>query len=95
MNRRKSPWLLALIALLSLALLGCSSSDEEEGSGGEGSGGGEEASGTCVEGDTVKLGFLNSTSGPMAISEQTVRDSLILAAEEIIADGGIMGLQLE
>ena len=95
MNRRKSPWLLALIALLSLALLGCSSSDEEEGSGGEGSGGGEEASGTCVEGDTVKLGFLNSTSGPMAISEQTVRDSLILAAEEINADGGIMGKQIE
>ncbi|MFN7151402.1 MAG: transporter substrate-binding protein, partial [Microthrixaceae bacterium] len=94
MNRRKSPWLMALIALLSLALLGCSSSDEEEGSGGEGSGG-EEASGTCVEGDTVKLGFLNSTSGPMAISEQTVRDSLILAAEEINADGGIMGKQIE
>lgn len=95
MNRRRSPWLLALIALASLALLGCSSSDEEEGSGGEGSGGGEEASGTCVEGDTVKLGFLNSTSGPMAISEQTVRDSLILAAEEINADGGIMGKQIE
>jgi urea transport system substrate-binding protein len=95
MNRRKSPWLLALVALLSLALLGCSSGDEEEGSGGEGSGGGEEASGTCVEGDTVKLGFLNSTSGPMAISEQTVRDSLILAAEEINADGGIMGKQIE
>jgi urea transport system substrate-binding protein len=40
----------------------------------------EEASGdTCVDGDTVKLGFLNSTSGVMAISEQTVRDSLTLA----------------
>ena len=49
----------------------------------------------CVEGDTVKLGFLNSTSGPMAISEQTVRDSLMLAAEEINADGGIMGKQIE
>jgi urea transport system substrate-binding protein len=43
----------------------------------------------------VKLGFLNSTSGPMAISEQTVRDSLILAAEEINADGGILGMQIE
>ena len=32
---------------------------------------------TCVDGDTVKLGFLNSTSGAMAISEQTVRDSLL------------------
>lgn len=50
---------------------------------------------TCVEGDTVKLGFLNSTSGPMAISEQTVRDSLLLAADEINADGGIMDLPIE
>jgi len=94
MNRRKSPWLLALIALVSLALLGCSSSDDEGSSGDDG--GGEEAtSDTCVEGDTVKLGFLNSTSGPMAISEQTVRDSLILAAEEINADGGILDKQIE
>jgi urea transport system substrate-binding protein len=92
---RKSRWLLALIALMSVALLGCSSSEDDASSGGEGGGGGEEASGTCVEGDTVKLGFLNSTSGPMAISEQTVRDSLILAAEEINADGGIMGKQIE
>ena len=49
----------------------------------------------CVDGDTVKLGFLNSTSGPMAISEQTVRDSLILASEEINAAGGILGKQIE
>jgi urea transport system substrate-binding protein len=49
----------------------------------------------CVEGDTVQLGFLNSTSGPMAISEQTVRDALIMGAEEINADGGILGKQIE
>ena len=48
-----------------------------------------------VEGDTVKLGFLNSTSGAMAISEQPVRDSLMLAAKEINADGGIMDKQIE
>ena len=40
-------------------------------------------------------GLLNSTSGPMAISEQTVRDSLLLAVEEINADGGIMEKQIE
>jgi urea transport system substrate-binding protein len=57
-------------------------------------GGGAASTGTCVEGDSVKLGFLNSTSGPMAISEQTVRDSLMLAAEEINAAGGIMGKQI-
>ena len=94
MFRRRSRWLMALLALVSVALLGCSSSDEGSTESGDG-GGGEEASGTCVEGDTVKLGFLNSTSGPMAISEQTVRDALIMAAEEINADGGIMGKQIE
>ena len=83
---------LAAVAALSLLAASCSSDDS---AGGSESGGGEGASGTCVEGDTVKLGFLNSTSGPMAISEQTVRDSLILAAEEINADGGILGKEIE
>jgi urea transport system substrate-binding protein len=55
------------------------------------------ASKSCVDtsGSTIKLGFLNSTSGPMAISEQTVRDSLALAAEEINASGGILGKKIE
>lgn len=86
---------LAVLAAGSLTLFaaGCGSSDSAGSSSG---GGGESASSdTCVDGDTVKLGFLNSTSGPMAISEQTVRDSLILAAEEINADGGIMGKEIE
>ncbi|MBO3084979.1 urea ABC transporter substrate-binding protein [Cellulomonas fengjieae] len=55
------------------------------------------SSASCVDtsGDTVKIGFLNSLSGTMAISEQTVRDSLDLAAEEINAGGGVLGKQLE
>jgi urea transport system substrate-binding protein len=54
------------------------------------------ASSSCVEtdGPEVKIGFLNSLSGTMAISEQTVADSLNLAAEEINAEGGIMGKRL-
>src|SRR5690349_13242198 len=93
-NSRLRPLLaVAAVGSLSLFAAGCGSSDSS--SGGSGSSG-ESASGdTCVDGDTVKLGFLNSTSGPMAISEQTVRDSLILAADEINADGGIMGKQIE
>jgi urea transport system substrate-binding protein len=51
--------------------------------------------GMCLDGDKVQLGFLNSTSGPMAISEQTVRDSLMLAAGEINAAGGILGKQID
>lgn len=82
----------AAVGSLSLFAVGCGSSDSSGSSGSSG----ESASGdTCVDGDTVKLGFLNSTSGPMAISEQTVRDSLILAADEINADGGILDKEIE
>ena len=52
---------------------------------------------SCVDtsGDTVKIGFLNSLSGAMSISEKTVSDSLGLAAEQINAAGGVLGKQLE
>jgi len=56
------------------------------------------AAGTsCVEtdGDTIKIGFLNSRSGTMAISENTVYDALEMAKEEINAAGGVLGKQLE
>ncbi|UDY36561.1 urea ABC transporter substrate-binding protein [Dermatobacter hominis] len=86
---------LASIAALSLFAAACSS-DDDSSSGSDSGSSGESASGdTCVEGDTVKLGLLNSTSGPMAISEQTVRDSLLLAVDEINAAGGIMDKQIE
>lgn len=87
----------AFFAAAALLASACGSSDASSSASGEASGGASAAgaTGTCVEGDTVKLGFLNSTSGPMAISEQTVRDSLILAAEEINAAGGIMGKKIK
>ncbi len=95
-----------LIAGLALVASACGGDDEATPSasdapadteaGGSAAPAGTAAAGDiCVEGDTVKLGFLNSTSGPMAISEQTVRDSLLLAAEEINAAGGILGKQIE
>nr|WP_283251921.1 urea ABC transporter substrate-binding protein [Aeromicrobium duanguangcaii] len=71
-----------------LVLTGCGTKSED----------GESASSAgCVDtsGDSVKLGFLNSLSGTMAISEVTVSNSLKLAAEEINADGGILGKQIE
>ena len=101
LTHRRSPLIAALVAL-SLLAAACGDDDEtteastEEGAAGEGSAEeGSASSDTCVDGDTVKLGFLNSTTGTMAISEQTVRDSLILAAEEINEDGGILGKQIE
>ncbi|MTK03856.1 urea ABC transporter substrate-binding protein [Micromonospora sp. CP22] len=48
-----------------------------------------------VSGDTVKVGLLNSLSGTMAISEVTVRDSIMLAIEEINAAGGVLGKKIE
>ena len=62
---------------------------------------GSDASGSgatsCVEtdGNTIKVGFLNSRSGTMAISENTVYDALEMAKEEINAAGGVLGKQLE
>jgi urea transport system substrate-binding protein len=51
---------------------------------------------SCVDtsGDTIKIGFVNSLSGTMAISEQTVNKSLHMAADEINAAGGVLGKQL-
>jgi urea transport system substrate-binding protein len=52
---------------------------------------------SCVDtsGPSIKIGFLNSLSGTMAISEKTVQESLTMAADEINASGGVLGKQLE
>ncbi|MFS0699451.1 urea ABC transporter substrate-binding protein [Cellulomonas sp. 179-A 4D5 NHS] len=81
---------------VALGLTGCGGARTDAGSsGGSTSSGGAAASCVDTSGDAVKIGFLNSLSGTMAISEQTVRDALDLAAEEINADGGVLGKQLE
>ncbi|WP_341868844.1 urea ABC transporter substrate-binding protein [Streptomyces bobili] len=48
-----------------------------------------------ISGDTVKVGLLNSLSGTMAISEVTVRNSLLLAIDEINASGGVLGKKIK
>ncbi|HJQ06322.1 MAG TPA: urea ABC transporter substrate-binding protein [Nocardioides sp.] len=62
-----------------------------------GSKGGDSAGATCIDtsGDSVKVGFLNSLSGTMAISEKVVSQSLHMAADEINAKGGVMGKKLD
>jgi urea transport system substrate-binding protein len=52
---------------------------------------------SCVEtsGPNIKVGSLNSLSGPMAISEVTVRDAIKLAVDEINGAGGVMGKQIQ
>ncbi|WP_181032561.1 MULTISPECIES: urea ABC transporter substrate-binding protein [unclassified Arthrobacter] len=78
---------------LAAVLAGCGSQIADPAAAGQPSGGTD----SCVDtsGDSIKIGFLNSLSGTMAISETTVFDSLTLAAEEINADGGVLGKQLE
>ena len=97
MSRRHSTRrrLVALAAIGALSLSAAACGDDDASSAGSTDTGGDEATGSCVDGDTVTLGFLNSTSGVMSISEQTVRDALILATDEINADGGILGKQIE
>ncbi len=46
-------------------------------------------------GDTIKVGILHSLSGTMAISEVSVKDATLLAIQEINANGGVLGRQLE
>ncbi|MCW2802646.1 MAG: urea transport system substrate-binding protein [Propionibacteriaceae bacterium] len=82
---------LGCLALVSaLALTGC---------GGSKVGSDTAAANTssCVktDGDTIKIGFLNSRSGTMAISENTVYAALAMAKDEINAAGGVNGKQLE
>jgi urea transport system substrate-binding protein len=44
---------------------------------------------------TIKVGVLHSLSGTMAISETVLKDTVLMAIEEINAKGGVMGKKLE
>lgn len=78
-----------LVPTLALAACGARTSDTPSG--------GATAASSCVDtsGSSIKVGFLNSLSGTMAISEKTVNDSLNLAAKEINAAGGVLGKQIQ
>ncbi|TGD74815.1 urea ABC transporter substrate-binding protein [Mangrovimicrobium sediminis] len=45
--------------------------------------------------DTIKVGVLHSLSGTMAISETTLKDTVLMMVEEQNKKGGVMGKQLE
>ncbi|GAA4200136.1 urea ABC transporter substrate-binding protein [Streptosporangium oxazolinicum] len=73
-----------LVAALAATLAACGS-EAPAGTNAASTGGGE---------DGIKVGILHSLSGTMAISEVTVRDSELLAIEEINAAGGVLGKKL-
>ena len=45
--------------------------------------------------DTIKVGILHSLSGTMAISETVLKDTALMAIDEINAKGGVLGKKLE
>jgi urea transport system substrate-binding protein len=45
--------------------------------------------------NTIKVGVLHSLSGTMAISETVLKDTVLMAIEEINAKGGVLGKKLE
>lgn len=53
------------------------------------------ASGMAAAQDTIKVGVLHSLSGTMAISETTLKDTVLMMIEQQNAMGGVLGMQLE
>ena len=45
--------------------------------------------------DPIKVGVLHSLSGTMAISETVLKDTILMAIDEINASGGVLGRKLE
>ncbi len=80
----------ALAALGALATACGGDDDDSSSSASTGSSGGSTGGG-----DTIKVGVLHSLSGTMSISEVSVKDSEVMALEELNAAGGVMGKQLE
>ena len=50
---------------------------------------------TATAADTIKVGILHSLSGTMAISETALKNTALMAIEEINAKGGLLGKKLE
>jgi urea transport system substrate-binding protein len=88
---RPKRWAAAGMALTALAAAGCGSSSSKTSSSSASSGSSSEPG---VSGKTIKVGILHSLSGTMAISEVSVKDSEMLAIDEINAKGGVLGKKL-
>ena len=52
-------------------------------------------SSALAAGDTIKVGVLHSLSGTMAISETTLKDTMLMLIDQQNAKGGLLGKQLE
>ena len=52
-------------------------------------------SASAIAAETIKVGVLHSLSGTMAISETTLKDTVLMMVEEQNKKGGLLGKQLE
>src|SRR5215218_7736894 len=86
-KNRTSRALLGMGAAALLLVAACSSDDTTT----TGTGGTTGAN----QGGSVKVGVLQSLSGTMSISEVAVKNSQLLAIDEINAAGGVMGKQIQ
>lgn len=58
-------------------------------------GAGDESAAPGAAGDPVKVGVLHSLSGTMAISETTLKDTILMMVDEQNARGGLLGRPVE
>jgi urea transport system substrate-binding protein len=87
-QRHAGRWVLAAAAAATaLVAVGCGSSSSDTSTPASNAG--------SSSGSTIAVGILHSLSGTMAISEVSVRDSELLAIDEINKAGGVLGKQLK
>ncbi|WP_112873842.1 urea ABC transporter substrate-binding protein [Paracoccus endophyticus] len=49
----------------------------------------------CAQEDTIRIGVLHSLSGTMAISETTLKDTVLMLVDQQNAKGGVLGRKIE
>src|ERR1700750_1283797 len=50
---------------------------------------------TAQSGGTIKIGVLHSLSGTMAISETTLKDTVLMMVDDLNKKGGLLGKKIE
>ena len=50
---------------------------------------------SALAAETIKVGILHSLSGTMAISETALKETVLMAIDEINSKGGVLGKKLE
>ncbi|CRF28653.1 urea ABC transporter%2C urea binding protein [Mycobacterium tuberculosis] len=81
---------------LTVLLAGCATGSAPAATSGSGNAPGTNTEALKGSGDnTVPVGVLHSLTGTMSISEVSVRDSTLMAIEEINKAGGVLGKQLK